>query len=535
MAQTPTDRLQAVAAHLKARRFGEALALSQVLLREGVEHPLPLGVLARALRQAGRLDEAIAVSRRWTVAAPGEVSALAHLARCRTDARRVEEALVSWDEALALAPNDPNLLSAKAGILQELARTDEARALFARAAAAAPGHLQAGIGLAMIALETGDLDAAQTQAERLTARWGAGPAAAWLAARVAVARRDFAAAQGLLAPLAADAALPPGLRADALLLLGDALDGLGRPHDAFAAAVEGKALQRALHAERARGREGEVDKLTRLKTWFAAADPAPWRTAPPAGASPVRTHVFLVGFPRSGTTLLEQLLAGHPDITALEEGPTLAEPYADYMSTPEGLARLAALPEAEANTARDRYWETVRDLAGEPGAVFLDKAPAGTLYLPLIARLFPDARILFAIRDPRDVVLSCLRNNFQMNAMTYAFTALDQTAACYDACMGLAEVYRALLPLAWRDARHEALVADVDAELAGIAAFLDLDVTPGMTDIAATAARRTVRTPSAGQVRAGLNASGVARWRAYEAELAPIMPVLAPWIERFKY
>ncbi len=143
--------------------------------------------------------------------------------------------------------------------------------------------------------------------------------------------------------------------------------------------------------------------------------------------------------------------------------------------------------------------------------------------------------MLFALRDPRDVVLSCLRQAFQMNAMTYEFTRLETTAACYDACMRMAEVCRALLPVEVMDVRHEALAADFAGELGRVAAFLGLEVDPAMLDVAATARRRTVRTPSAGQVRAGVNARGVGRWRAYGGELAPILPVLAPWVRRFGY
>ena len=139
------------------------------------------------------------------------------------------------------------------------------------------------------------------------------------------------------------------------------------------------------------------------------------------------------------------------------------------------------------------------------------------------------------MRDPRDVALSCLRNNFQLNALTYAFTDLAQTAACYAACMELAQIYRSVLPLKVMDVRHEALVADLDKGLAAICQFLDLTPEPAMSDVAGTANRRSVRTPSAQQVRAGLNRKGLARWRSYETELAPVLPVLEPWVRRFEY
>jgi hypothetical protein len=320
--------------------------------------------------------------------------------------------------------------------------------------------------------------------------------------------------------------------------MGEALDRLGRASEAFAAAIEGKAIQRRLFAERAAASEGETAKYIRLAAWFSSADRNAWAIAPPEGPGADRpsAHAFLVGFPRSGTTLLEQGLAGHRRVRTLEEAPTLAAHYAAFLSSDEGCARLARLTGEEADLWRARYWDEVRTHGIEPaGVVFVDKAPAGTLYLPLIARLFPRARILFALRDPRDVVLSCLRQAFQMNAMTYAFTSLEESAACYGACMAMAQIYRSVLPLDLVEARHEDLANDFGNEIRRISDFLELDFDPAMREIEATAAGRRLRTPSGAQVRLGVNREGVGRWLDYARELAPVLPILAPWVERFGY
>ena len=216
--------------------------------------------------------------------------------------------------------------------------------------------------------------------------------------------------------------------------------------------------------------------------------------APTPGQS--NTHAFLVGFPRSGTTLLEQALAGHSSVATLEEAPTLAAAHAEFMSSSEGLERLATLTSEAAAHWRARYWAEVATYGvNASGKLFVDKAPAGTVDLPLVAKFFPEARVLFALRDPRDVVLSCLRNNFQLNAMTYAFTELGEAAACYAAGMELSEIYRAVLPLKWLDVQHEVLISDFDAGLAPICAFLGVEQEPAMADVAQTARTRSVRTP----------------------------------------
>ncbi len=490
------------------------------------------------LTEAGRFDEAIALCQMRLARTPNDPAAWADLAGCLFAARRPEASLEAWTRALKLAPGHPTLLCGKANVLRSLSRLGEAGDLLRRALAVDGASYDARFGLALMAVEAGDWTGAEDLVAPLAPRHAGLPPLTWLGARIALGRGDFAAARARIAPVLADGRLGAEQRADALLLLGDALDGLGLASDAFAAAAEAKAIQHRLYAERAAGAEGEARKLRRLGAWFAAADPAPWAIAPAETpvAGEAQDHVFLLGFPRSGTTLLEQVLAGHPRVAALEEAPTLADAQARFLTSEAGLEALARLSVEEAQAWRAHYWAGVAAHGVEaPGRLFLDKAPAGTIWLPLIAKLFPRAKVLFALRDPRDVTLSCLRNAFQMNAMTYAFTRLEDAADCYDACMAMAQICRAVLPANLREVRHEALVADFEGELAAIGGFLGLEVIPAMLDIAATAGRRAVRTPSAGQVRAGLNSRGVGRWRAYAADLAPVLPVLAPWVERFGY
>jgi len=495
-------------------------------------------VSADALRRAGRFDEAIALYRQAIGRSPRDPAAWSAMADCLFAARRTEDAIGAWDMALRLAPDAPVALCGKARVLQSLSRVAEAETLYHRALASGGDVPPARFGLAMLALEAGRLDEAEAMAGPLRSD-PLHPDVLSLTARIALARGELDGAAEMLGRLLTDPRLDGARRAETLITLGQTLDGLDRPSEAFAAAVEGKAIQRRLFAQRAAGREGETAKLSRLAAWFAAAKPGDWAPAPRLAAridGEAAAHVFLVGFPRSGTTLLEQILAGHPDVRALEEAPTLATHYAEFLGSDQGCARLAGLTGPEADAWRARYWTEVKVQGIETeGRLFLDKAPAGTLYLPLIAKLFPGAKVLFAVRDPRDVTLSCLRNAFQMNAMTYAFTALEETAACYCACMAMAEVYRAVLPIDLIEVRHETLVEDFDAELARITGFLGLAPHPAMNDIAATAHRRSVRTPSAHQVRAGLSRRGLARWRAYATELAPVRDVLEPWVERFGY
>ena len=537
-AASPKNLLETLGRALLAGRHAEALSLAEAALGAGLEHPLPLRLLALARQDAGRFQDAVELHRRRLRLTPLDPAAWAELAQTLLMARRPADALDAYAQGLGRTPDACALLCGKARVLQSLSRIEEAEVLYARALALSPAAFEAGFGLAALKLESGDFDGAGIAAEELRARHGALPDLDWLEARAALGRGRAAQAREIAARRLQAPGLSAPQRADMLLLQGEAQDALGRPAEAFASACEGKAIQRWLYAERAAGRESYAGRCERLAAWFAAADPGLWRQAPEPSPVPeeAAAHAFILGFPRSGTTLLEQALAGHPEVVALEEAPTLQAAHAHFMSDAAGLERLARLSPVDAERWRASYWTEVKAQGvGVKGRLFIDKAPAETVSLPLIAKLFPQAKLLFALRDPRDVVLSCLRNGFQLNAMTYAFTRLDEAAAGYDRCMSLAAIYRRLLPLDLHEVRHERLVEDFETELAAIAAVLGLGMHPAMADVAATASRRRVRTPSAVQVRAGLSRQGLGRWRAYAEQMQPVQRTLAPWVKRFGY
>ena len=158
------------------------------------------------------------------------------------------------------------------------------------------------------------------------------------------------------------------------------------------------------------------------------AEPGP--ASAPSGAAPARGHAFLFGFPRSGTTLLEQVIATHPDMVALGERPVMIDAEVEFLSRAGGMTRLAGTVSDLLEPFRDAYWRRVREFGVNPrGKVFVDKHPLSTIRLPLIHKVFPDAKIIFALRDPRDVVLSCFRRSFNMNASMYEFNTFDERGA----------------------------------------------------------------------------------------------------------
>lgn len=330
-------------------------------------------------------------------------------------------------------------------------------------------------------------------------------------------------------------------RANAEGLLGDALHAQKRFAEAFQAYEACNTEIRRMHAHRfcRPGVETMPQYLVWMIDYFSRKNPGEWMAAEPTSATdpdnPAR-HIFIVGFPRSGTTLLEHILGCHPGAVTTDEKDGFSDSVRDFMATPADLDRLAIARRGSLTRYRHMYWQRMRERGlDQKGRVFIDKQPYNTIKLPLITKLFPGAPIVFMVRDPRDVVLSCFRQRFRMNPSNFELLTLENAAKFYDASLRLFELYRAKLPLDIRLVRHEDLVSNFDDEVRALCNFLDVPWNETMRAFDDRARKQIVATPSAGQVTKGLNRTGIEQWRHYARDLAPIFPILEPWIERFGY
>ncbi len=525
---------------VEAARAGDlarAKPLAISALEAGLEHPLLLNLRALAFEEEGRFEESLADLRRAHLMAPSDFTILnaCGLALARLD--RPEEALACYDRALALRPDFGQAWFNRGWVLERLGKPVEASQAYARAAEIHPGNAQAWANLAHLDARRGDGAAARAHAARALEAQPGHPTAVLALAEVELT--DPPAAEERLRALMAAGPLGPFDHAMAFSLLGDALDAEDRPAEAFAAYAEGNALFRREAASRfaAPGVPTVSETLTDLSDWAANLDPAAWRpTGNAAGASPAAGHVFLLGFPRSGTTLIESVLACHPDVVSLEERNTLAGSVLAFLGDPKDTARLAGLSGADLEPWRADYWARVCACGADPaGKVFIDKNPFNTMKLPLILKLFPRARLLFAVRDPRDVVLSCFRRRFTLNPSTYEFLSLEGAAQVYDLTMRLAGACGSLQPTDEYTLVYERLIADFKGEAKAVCAFIGADWRPELLDFAGRGRRGSVASASSAQIARGLYADGAGHWRRYKAELEPVLGILAPWVERFGY
>lgn len=242
---------------------------------------------------------------------------------------------------------------------------------------------------------------------------------------------------------------------------------------------------------------------------------------------------FLVGFPRSGTTLADTFLMGNSDCLVLEELPLLNDAAAS-------LGPMEGLPDVDSRRleeARESYLERVRSIVREREVkVIIDKFPLNLLAAPIIHSLFPGAPVIFVQRHPCDAVLSGFMQSFEPNIGMASFLELEDAADFYDQVMRVWEASRRALDLNVHTIVYERLVLDPSGTLRPIIDALGLEWDETMLDHVSTAARRGVLlNTSYNQVTEPLDPAPSGRWRRYEKQLGPVLPVLLPWAERLGY
>ncbi|HWE07455.1 MAG TPA: sulfotransferase [Rhizomicrobium sp.] len=533
----PPSAVQAVAQAVGADDVARAAALADAALANGLNHPILF--IARALRfeRQARDEDALAAYQQARALAPKDPRLLNAIGLCLLRLHRYREALAAFDRAVHVKPAASATHQNRGLALGMAGRAEDAERAHTRAVRLDPRNVEALTSLASIAAHKGEAGTARDYAERALEIDSRNLAARASLALAEVSLGQFADAESRLRLLVEEPGLTGHARAVAFALLGDALDGQDRCPDAFAAYTAANTERRKLHQPRFRGMPGAIDTLEHLAASFGATSDDQWRAPgrdePAQGA--VR-HIFLLGFFRSGTTLLGQVLDSHPGIVTLDERDFLADMAERTLNGADGFARLSASSEDELAIHRKTYWQRVRDQGLRvEGKVFVDKHPFHTIKLPLIFKLFPHAKVLFALRDPRDVVLSCFRRQLDVDQLKFEFLTLEGAARLYDCVMRFGELCRRKLPLAILDHRYEDLVGAFDDRTRTVCDFIGVPWSDSMHDFAAAAQSLGAQKPSARQVRRGLYSAGAGRWRQYRSQLEPVLPLLEPWIERFGY
>lgn len=438
-----------------------------------------------------------------------------------------EEALAALTKAADRNPTSADIqlkLGIEYGVLR---RTADAERAYRRAIELDPKELDAYLGLA-IQYEHTNREEEFAPLIALACRNGIAPEPLSYIEALGLRRgKQFEEALGKLDTVPADVEPIRTTHTRATLL-----DRLGRTDEAFAIYTRANAMAYEDNPtdplDRAKDlREQLAQEISILTPEWRDS----WRKAEIADDRP--DPVFLIGFPRSGTTLLDTILMGHPDTVVMEEQPPLNH-------VESALGGLAALPDMESDAiakARDHYFAEVEKIQlVAPGQLLVDKSPLFLYRLPLIQRLFPKSKIILALRHPCDVVLSCFMANFRLNSAMANFLQLADAAELYDLTFQHWEASLALFPPSVHPIVYERLVEDVATEVRPLFDFLDLEWHDNVLDHSRTAkSRGLITTASYSQVTEPIYQRASGRWEKYRDHLAPVIPVLEPWIEKFGY
>ena len=502
-----------------------AVALTEACRLQPGSAPVRIN-LARTLIQAGQDGEAERVLIEAGEQFGTDELPLLELSALHKRQGHDDRALADLQQAVLRKPGDPALLVTLGGELCLASQMEEAESRFLEAIALDSTNADAHIGLAVVYEHDNQADCLPRLADE--ARDRGVPAGQCSLIEAFGHRRagHFAEAVKAIGQVPQDIEVIRRFS-----ILGESLDRLGDSDAAFAAFQR---MNDALAEDESEPLRRAAELRERLASERRDLGPdwlANWRRDPLDPCE--RTPVFLVGFPRSGTTLLDTLLMGHTGVEVMEERPAI--PLVDRSIG--GFEALAGLSGADIHEARERYFaEAARHVPLAPGKLLVDKMPLFLNRVPIICRLFPEARFILALRHPADVLLSCFVSNFRLNQAMSNFLRLDTAAELYDLSFGYWTEATTLLEPRVHSVRYENMVENPEAQLRPLVDWLGLPWNDALLDHRKTAAERgLITTASYAQVHEPIYRRSSGRWTRYARQLEPVFPVLRPWAERFGY
>ena len=248
--------------------------------------------------------------------------------------------------------------------------------------------------------------------------------------------------------------------------------------------------------------------------------------------------IFLIGFPRSGTTLLDSILRSHKSIDVLEEKPLVENFIRDLeKKTNKDFSKLENINQNFFFKMRERYFEDRNKyIKFDKNKICIDKLPLNIVHVAEIFSFFPNSKFILALRNPYDVVLSCFMQYFGANSAMLNFTSLKDTAKLYDLVMSLWLVYSENFPINVHKIKYEETVQNFDQTVTKLLNFLELEWSENVKEFYKTAEKRgIINTPSYRQINQPLYKKSIGRWKNYKKEFSEVKHILDKWTRVFNY
>ncbi len=449
----------------------------------------------------------------------------------------------AFEKAAQLGARDSSLLILIGQQFHRLRRLEDASKCFQQAVVADPSSVHASLSLAAWYERERRLEDAWECVESCAREHPKNAQVKCVRALLLNRKGRNSEAETLLRDVIALGSHDPNVRFSSRHLLGVVLDELGQYAEAMRWLCEAKAEARK--STDTALMEQNYDRADRFRRQLLASltpeTLRAWRREGSAAMSPHQL-AFLGGHPRSGTTLLEQILGAHPGLVAFDESEAFANEVWDQlapMSAAHAL-RIGAVnglsTSRRAELSRNYFKSLLREMPGDPGVKFLlDKNPSPTAALHLFLRLFPEIKVIIALRDPRDVLISCFFQNLMLTPANANFLSLERTAKHYADLMDVWLRLRELGGFDWIETRYEDVVADLEKQGRRVTEFLGLAWHPNQTAFQDKASQRFVFSPTFADVAKPVHQKAVGRWQNYAEALEPLRARLAPYCRAFGY
>lgn len=510
----------------------------QTILGLGVD--LPELQQARALWNANRFDEALALFENAAERHPQNLVALIDASRALGARFEIARAEKIVEQLLKVAGNRADIIHLAGQTYRMIFRPEAAMRCFEKALTMTREIPDAYLELAVLYERRHRLDEALSLINECVKRAPDYLEAELFKGRLFRRKKDHSTAERVFRDLTADEKAHPVVRARAWAEIAQMLDQQDEFQAAMAAMLKCKEIMRQFEGPALREAEFVLRHLGRLATELTPAHFQKW--AEEAKAFEQRRAAVLTSFPRSGTTLLEQALDSHSGLVSSDEREAFARDIFPAMwlgpATPAPTAKyLDEVPHDRLARLRDRYFNYMEAALNESigDRVHLDKNPPMTLVLPGFLRLLPEARVIIALRDPRDVVVSCFMQFLPINPNSVCFLTLERTAQRYANDMAVWCLLREIIASPWIELKYENAVANLEAVSRRALDFLGLPWEPRVLQYRERLKEKVVGSPTYEAVSQPLYTRAIGRWKNYEEFLQPCLKSLEPSVRAFGY
>ena len=490
--------------------------------------------LGNTLKELGRLDEAETSYRQAITLKPDFIKAHNNLSITLLELDRFDESEASCRQAITIKPNFAEAHSNLGNTLKELGRLDEAETSYRQAITLKPDYADAYLNLCELLEKTNKVDEALLVIKNAKVKV-VEKKADFLFYEVLILFRekDYEKVEELIKKISKDK-LSEEKKSSFMKLKADwhhykrdysaAYEEFKSMNEHVKDSHEYKKQKSENYFNHQRETLFQIKKLQQQKLYKSAIKPK-WIQP-----------TFLIGFPRSGTTLLDTILRTHSDIDVAEELPMLKK-MNESLGYVSNISMIENIDNKTAEIASSFYLEELKKYI-EVGKkkIVIDKLPLNILQLPLINQIFPNAKFIMALRHPLDCVLSCWMQNFKLNHAMANMVDLDRIVDFYCTTMEILKFSQERYSLDIHRIHYEKLVLEFEGNVSKLLTFLNLKWEKGLINYQKTAlARDRIYTPSYSQVVKPIYSQASFRWKYYEEHLEPYKSQLAPWIQEYGY